>query len=596
MVIPAKGVDVVGKEYELEPIPTTHNFIDLTGEVFEELTVIGYTGKSTWLCLCECENLKVIHGSSLKSGKTKSCGHDTSLFKDMTGQVINDIKVIRYLKNSKYECECSCGRTFKVRGQELRSGNTKSCGHDTNILIDISGMTFGELYVRRYVDNQQFECKCSCGIIRNINSDSLRFGKSKSCGHNTNIKKDITGKKINSWFVRSYITDKGILKEAGLSGTSLKLSWVLAECDCGRICIVNARDIRIGHSKSCGHCNQTDEQLEIVANKENFIKTLAFETARLNRKLYLDELVQPLGITKSAVCHYVNKYEAQTYVEYRRRTSAEEDQIAQFIKELLNTDIIRGDKEVLEGQELDIYLPEYNFAIEYNGDFWHSAFKRQKGYHQNKTILCARKGIRLLHIFEHEWKDEQTQIKLKSLIKQILNIDQQIIDVKDTKVCNILRTVANEFIKENSLYDSIESSINLGLYYNNKLIQVMTFNGIELSNFCTKHGYKILDNGKKLFDYYITNYMPNEIWADSDVTKFTGEEYEQLGMKFDSFADIKYIYINQSLNNKIKSDNSLQFIREQGWETDDTQIDEVMALHYYLKIYTCGDKHYTWHR
>ncbi len=54
--------------------------IDLTNERFGRLTVIarhGYRGKKkriTWLCRCDCGNQKVVIGEDMKSGQTKSCG------------------------------------------------------------------------------------------------------------------------------------------------------------------------------------------------------------------------------------------------------------------------------------------------------------------------------------------------------------------------------------------------------------------------------------------------------------------------------------------------------------------------------------------
>lgn len=50
---------------------------DLTGSIFSRLTVIGYAGKSAgksnWLCVCVCGNQKVVRGSHLTGGKTRSC-------------------------------------------------------------------------------------------------------------------------------------------------------------------------------------------------------------------------------------------------------------------------------------------------------------------------------------------------------------------------------------------------------------------------------------------------------------------------------------------------------------------------------------------
>lgn len=52
---------------------------DLTGQKFGLLTVIKKVknnkyGQPQWLCKCDCGNEKIILGSSLKSGNTKSCG------------------------------------------------------------------------------------------------------------------------------------------------------------------------------------------------------------------------------------------------------------------------------------------------------------------------------------------------------------------------------------------------------------------------------------------------------------------------------------------------------------------------------------------
>lgn len=56
-----------------------NRFINLTGKIFERWTVKKYEGRdknrtSLWLCECVCGKRKIINSSSLKSGKSKSCG------------------------------------------------------------------------------------------------------------------------------------------------------------------------------------------------------------------------------------------------------------------------------------------------------------------------------------------------------------------------------------------------------------------------------------------------------------------------------------------------------------------------------------------
>ncbi|MFW6130771.1 MAG: hypothetical protein ACOC56_06250, partial [Atribacterota bacterium] len=53
--------------------------------------------------------------------------------------------------------------------------------------------------------------------------------------------------------------------------------------------------------------------------------------------------------------------------------------------------------------ELDIYLPDFNIAIEYNGLYWHSELNgKDRNYHLNKTNICENENIQLIHIFEDE--------------------------------------------------------------------------------------------------------------------------------------------------------------------------------------------------
>lgn len=52
--------------------------IDLIGKKFGRLTVIKRSAKcirsGMWLCGCECGNWRIVRGSDLKSGNTRSCG------------------------------------------------------------------------------------------------------------------------------------------------------------------------------------------------------------------------------------------------------------------------------------------------------------------------------------------------------------------------------------------------------------------------------------------------------------------------------------------------------------------------------------------
>jgi ribosomal protein S27E len=52
--------------------------VDITGKRFGRIVVLSFSHinnrKAFWNCKCDCGNIKIIFGSSLKNGETKSCG------------------------------------------------------------------------------------------------------------------------------------------------------------------------------------------------------------------------------------------------------------------------------------------------------------------------------------------------------------------------------------------------------------------------------------------------------------------------------------------------------------------------------------------
>ena len=123
--------------------------VDLLGQRFGRLVVIkrdgSKKGKSTWLCQCDCGNLKVVTSDKLKSGTTQSCGcmavekitnlnKGKSMLIDLAGQKFGKLTVVEFShfsedkKRSFWKCRCDCGNEIVTRADGLKSGHTNSCG------------------------------------------------------------------------------------------------------------------------------------------------------------------------------------------------------------------------------------------------------------------------------------------------------------------------------------------------------------------------------------------------------------------------------------------------------------------------------------
>lgn len=75
-----------------------------------------------------------------------------------------------------------------------------------------------------------------------------------------------------------------------------------------------------------------------------------------------------------------------------RNSSKKEIEIVNFLKNLGIENIITGSKDILSNsKELDIFLPDYNLAIEFDGLYWHSELKVSSEYHKQKQMSVLRK-------------------------------------------------------------------------------------------------------------------------------------------------------------------------------------------------------------
>lgn len=124
------------------------NSLDLIGQRFSKLVVLSYAPedkqvyynghhKRTWLCQCDCGNQCYVTTENLRRGDTPSCGCITrenrhKQLKDLSGQKFGHLLVLNYIGtingNSKYKVKCDCGKEYEVFASNLTQGNTTSCG------------------------------------------------------------------------------------------------------------------------------------------------------------------------------------------------------------------------------------------------------------------------------------------------------------------------------------------------------------------------------------------------------------------------------------------------------------------------------------
>ena len=289
-------------------------------------------------------------------------------------------------------------------------------------------------------------------------------------------------------------------------------------------------------------------------------------------------------------------------------TSSAEVEIINFIEKELNLSVELHDKNILNGKEIDIYIPSKKIGIEYNGLIWHSEkFGKGRNYHLNKTEECNKKGIKLIQIFEDEYLNHKDIVIEK--IRHLLDKDnsKEKIYARKCFIRKINKIETEIFLNKNHIQGYSPSTVYLGCFYENNLIAVMTFkeeqkdSGLwELNRFATDITKHCIGVGGKLFKYFIIHYIPLKIKSFADrrwTINIENNLYTKLGFKLDRILppDYRYFCKKEFGDNRIHKFNFRKQILHKKFGlsltmTEKEMCDKISAY----RIWDCGLYKYVW--
>jgi hypothetical protein len=283
--------------------------------------------------------------------------------------------------------------------------------------------------------------------------------------------------------------------------------------------------------------------------------------------------------------------------------SGKEIEVLDYIKSIYSGEVIHTFK--LDNTEIDIFIPDLNVGIEYNGLYWHSEQNgKDKNYHINKTNKMLESGYRLIHIFEDEWINKQDIVKSK--LNHILGLNNgERIYARKSQVQVIDSKTKNTFLENNHIQGSDLSSISLGLFYEKELVSVMTFSkprgGIgkntgkdgyyELVRFASLKDKVVVGAFGKLLEYFKKNYVFKKIITYADLRwSVDSNIYEKIGFKNVRtttpnywYADRNYRYHRYGFRKQVLKDKFPEL-----YDSSLTEF-EIMNQSNYYRIWDCGN-------
>ena len=198
--------------------------------------------------------------------------------------------------------------------------------------------------------------------------------------------------------------------------------------------------------------------------------------------------------------------------------------------------------------EIDIYIEQLNVGFEINGTYWHSDKFKESDYHQQKALRAREAGINLIHLYEWQLQDD---IFLLSLLRKFKKHKK--IAARKCVIRIISSNDSEEFCAKYHLSGSANCSVRYGLFFNEELIQVMTFRKPrfnskyewELIRLCTKSDITVIGGASKLLRKFETDYKPSSLISYSSLDYSNGAVYVNLGMSEVGVTVPGYWYIGR---------------------------------------------------
>jgi hypothetical protein len=281
--------------------------------------------------------------------------------------------------------------------------------------------------------------------------------------------------------------------------------------------------------------------------------------------------------------------------------SVPENQIKDFIRSYGFT-VIENSRKIIAPYEIDIYIPEKKIAIEYCGTYWHTEqHGKDKGYHFNKLKMCNDAGIRLITLFSDHWIFNKEICKSRLL--HYLSVPSVKIYARNTTVSNVPNDESRKFLMENHIQGYCNSKIKYGLYFENKLVALMTFSQsrfkaheYELVRFATKTGTSVVGGASKLLSHYLKNNAETTLVTYSDNNWGYTQFYEKIGFTKVGSVPPGYSYLDLNTGNP-KLQNRMQFqkhklSRKMDIFLEDATEYEIMLANGYDKVWNCGQTKY----
>jgi hypothetical protein len=295
--------------------------------------------------------------------------------------------------------------------------------------------------------------------------------------------------------------------------------------------------------------------------------------------------------------------------------SSGEEEVARFLS--IFVPVLQRTRKLLRPRELDIHIPATALAVEYCGEFYHShgsseAERERRHKHFEKYQDCVEKGVRLITLYESEWKLRNHAIK--RLLRNAIGAMKGRLVARQCELVRVASEDARLFFERYHIQGGGGHGDHYGLVWKDKLVACMRFtfgandrgpNGARswtLTRYATR--IPVVGGASRLFTAFLREQNPAEVKSFSDNRFFDGAMYLQLGFRLDKELAPDYIVWSPKIGLRPKSDYQRKALPERLLDhgmgdvfdpkTDPRTEAEITYLMGARRLYDCGKKRWIW--
>jgi len=208
---------------------------------------------------------------------------------------------------------------------------------------------------------------------------------------------------------------------------------------------------------------------------------------------------------------------------------------------------------LLDKQHIDIYVASANVGIELHGLYWHTEQFRDKRYHRAKWEMATERGIRLVQVFEDEWRDKAGVVRAR--IAAILGKADKC-DARKMRVAVIDTMQSKSFLDAHHIQGAVVAQRHYGLYDgNDTLMAVATFGAARsgaMAGVLDTDAWEVLRYASigrvrggftRLFKRFLTDINPSKVVSYCDLRYGDGRLYAASGFTLAGLTDLDYWWV-----------------------------------------------------